>query len=250
MEDRVYSEKFFSDHVAGSRQSAHVIVPMVLDLIHPKSVVDVGCGLGAWLAVFAENGVTDIMGIDVDYIDRSHRLIAEDKFRPIDLNKPFKLDRSFDLVVCLEVAEHLPESSAEGFVSSLVAIGGAVLFSAAIPGQGGTNHINEQWQVYWRDQFLKCRYELVDCFRPLIWENDRVQVHYRQNMFLYVDATILDSMPGLVATRAKFAGHPLSIVHPALWEVEHMNTRPTIGSLLREFPRAALRSVRKRFLKK
>lgn len=246
----VYSDEFFKNHIDGSRRSANVIVPMVVDLVQPKSVIDVGCGLGAWLAAFREAGVTDIMGIDLDYIDRTLLLIDRQDFRSFDFSKPFRLDRSFDLVVSLEVAEHLPEHSAESFVSSLVGLGNVILFSAAIPGQGGTNHVNEQWQVYWRNQFAVHQYEMIDCFRSKIWDNDQVQIHYRQNLLLFVARHMMDIRSEFSEAQSSSSRYPLSVVHPALWEAEHLNVLPTIGGLLRELPNAASRSISKRFRRK
>jgi 2-polyprenyl-3-methyl-5-hydroxy-6-metoxy-1,4-benzoquinol methylase len=65
------------------------------------------------------------------------------------LIQPLDLEKEFDLVVSLEVAEHLPASAADQFVNTLVKHGKKILFSAAIPGQGGQDHLNEQWPDYW-----------------------------------------------------------------------------------------------------
>ena len=119
------------------------VVPIVLDLIRPGSVVDVGCGLGEWLATFQEHGVSDILGIDGDYVDRDMLYIPQQDFKTIDLNRPFTLNRTFDLAVCLEVAEHLEAEHANDFVESLTRLAPIILFSAAIPLQSGTNHVNE-----------------------------------------------------------------------------------------------------------
>ena len=130
-----------------------VIVPIVLEMIKPNSILDVGCGIGTWLKVFEEYGVDDYLGIDGDYVDRSTLKISEKRFLPNDLRKRWSLNRKFDLVVSLEVAEHLPEEVADLFVSTLSAHGDTILFSAAIPGQGGQNHVNEQWPTYWQKKF-------------------------------------------------------------------------------------------------
>src|SRR6266542_308161 len=145
----VYTQDFFRSRETGSLTSAHHIVPIVLDLVRPKSVVDVGCGLGTWLAVFAKHGVEDILGIDGGYVPTEALHIPPSRFRSCALTEALLIDRAFDLVVSLEVAEHLPRESAETFVESLATLGPAVLFSAAIPFQGGTGHVNEQWPEYW-----------------------------------------------------------------------------------------------------
>ena len=89
------------------RRSARRVVPLVLELIHPRSVVDVGCGVGTWLSVFREHGVEDVRGIDIEGVAGLLE-IPLDQFLAHDLTRPIEPDRQFDLVVCLEVAEHLP----------------------------------------------------------------------------------------------------------------------------------------------
>ena len=97
---------------------------------------------------------------------------------------PFDLKRKFDLVISLEVAEHLHESSAAGFISSLVKHGDTIIFSAAIPGQGGQNHLNEQWMKYWIDLFAVHGYAVYDLIRPRIWDIEEVEYWYKQNMIV------------------------------------------------------------------
>ncbi|MDB5357476.1 MAG: hypothetical protein JWN24_3929 [Phycisphaerales bacterium] len=249
MRTNSYSELFFANHVDGSLRSAREIIPLLFKFVRPQSVVDVGCGLGAWLAIFGEHGVTNVAGIDVNYIDRSKLMIRNEQFFPFDLSKRFSLDRRFDLVISLEVAEHLPASSAEGFVSSLVSLGKLVLFSAAIPGQGGTNHLNEQWPSYWEMRFLEHGYERIDCLRPLIWENDKVQIHYRQNAFIYAESSVLKSSHALSEAKAATGIAPMRLVHPSLWEAEHLNAVPTLGSLFKSLPGAFARAFQSRVLK-
>lgn len=160
------------------------VVPHIMDSINPQSVLDVGCGIGTWLKIFEQHLVADLMGIDGDYVDRSLMKISPDKFKSIDLKNRWSLNRKFDLVISLEVAEHLPEESADVFVESLVDHGDVILFSAAIPGQDGQYHLNEQWPSYWQQKFLKHGYYFHDVIRPVIWNNENVDWWYRQNAFI------------------------------------------------------------------
>ena len=115
-----------------------------------KSVVDVGCGDGSWLFVLQEDyGKDDILGIDGPWIHEDQLNIPKECFLRAPLDESLPIDRKFDMAISLEVAEHLPEARAEGFVEDLTRLAPLVLFSAAVPGQGGTNHVNEQWQDYW-----------------------------------------------------------------------------------------------------
>jgi SAM-dependent methyltransferase len=215
-----YGRGFFESQAPTSRRSAQVVVPLVLQLIQATSVVDVGCGTGAWLSTFQEAGVEDILGIDGGYLDRSLLEIPHDRFLPRDLRLPLHVDRQFDLVLSLEVAEHLPSACADQFVDSLVGLGPAVLFSAAVPNQGGTNHINERWQTYWASMFEEKGYRCIDGIRPEIWENERVDWWYRQNTFLFVRPPLLEENAILRHALSGASSWPRAMVHPKLLEVK------------------------------
>src|SRR5216683_5640462 len=114
--DGLYSPEFFHAVTEQAVRSAAVVVPLVMDLVRPKSVVDVGCGTGAWLAAFHAAGVQEILGIDGDYLDQASLRIPPEAFTKADLEAAVALGRSFDLCVSLEVAEHLPASAGPTFV--------------------------------------------------------------------------------------------------------------------------------------
>ena len=143
-----YNNAFFDAHVEGSLPLARVVSEVLLKLILPRTVVDVGCGRGAWLKAFEEqvNGL-EVTGIDGDYVDWSKLLIDNERFVTADLSRLVRIDGRYDLALCLEVAEHLPTRSASGLVAALTSCAPLVLFSAAIPGQGGTHHVNERMAV-------------------------------------------------------------------------------------------------------
>ena len=144
-----YDPGYFRAFSKLSHDSANVIAPLAVELVSPKSVLDVGCGLGQWLAAFRRAGAEIIRGLDGDYVQRDQLEIPLENFQAHDLTKPFPLDEHFDLTICLEVAEHLPERCARDFVQSLTATAPVVLFSAAIPHQPGREHVNCQWPEYW-----------------------------------------------------------------------------------------------------
>lgn len=190
-----YSSVFYDDIVTESLSSAKVVVPFIVDLIRPASIVDVGCATGAWLSVFHAHGINTVVGLDGSYVDRSKLLIPLDSFRVLDLASPFSLSERFELAMSLEVAEHLPPKSASGFVMSLCQLAPIVLFSAAVPGQTGVHHVNEQWPEYWRGLFASQSFRMFDPFRPVLWHDERVALWYRQNMFLFVHNDILKTNP-------------------------------------------------------
>jgi SAM-dependent methyltransferase len=211
---QTYPNRFFERITEGSRSSAREIVPLVLELMRPRHVVDVGCGLGTWLSVFRDYGVDDVVGVDGDYVDRGKLEIPEERYMPHDLTKPLRMRRKFDLVVSLEVAEHLPGKCAGTFVDSLTRLGPVILFSAAIPFQGGTNHVNEQWPDYWRKRFQEKGYVAIDCLRRKIWQNENVAWWYAQNILVFAKQNYLEDYPLLKKEFEVTATSQLSIVHP------------------------------------
>ena len=175
--DENYSPEFFEELREGARRSARAVIPAVLEYVRPASVIDVGCGTGAWLSVFREAGVEDVWGIDGAYVDIGPSRSPE-RFLARDLARPFAMGRRFDLVLSLEVAEHLPPESAEAFVRSLAGLGPVVLFSAAAPYQGGTHHVNERWPAYWASRFEAAGLLAVDCLRLRFWADEDVEWWY------------------------------------------------------------------------
>jgi SAM-dependent methyltransferase len=214
--DDAYNHEFFNWLDRGAVGSARVIVPLVLDLLPVESVVDVGCGRGAWLSVFREHGVDRILGIDGDHVERDRLLIPSADFLAHDLTTPLSSQEQFDLVVSLEVAEHLPEKFAPQFVRTLAGLGSVILFSAAIPSQGGTDHVNEQWPDYWARLFSAVGFRPLDCIRPLVWEDPNVEVWYAQNVLVFANDEAIGVSPNLQILAEDRPG-PLSIVHPRLF---------------------------------
>jgi SAM-dependent methyltransferase len=236
---------YIHDEITHNPEAASQVLPVLFDIYKPSSIVDVGCGLGNWIQVAKQMGITDVMGVDGSYVDRSLLKINEQEFVEKDLTQPFQLNRKFDLAISLEVAEHLPESSAASFIESITRHTDVVLFSAALPGQGGQNHINEQWPDYWQQHFKHFGFIMLDCIRPKIWKNKKIERWYRQNIFLAVKQ-----------------GHPLaegnnsdmlSLVHPELLTaviqqqeekikkmqatIEKLKDRDWIGKVARVFKR-------------
>jgi hypothetical protein len=177
--------KYYAVQEHGSVSSAEIVVPLFLGLFSVASVVDFGCGVAGWLKTFSDHGVDDYLGLDGDYVSTDMLKIPSDRFKPTDLAKSVSLPRVYDAAVSLEVAEHLQESSADNFVASLVRAAPVILFSAAIPLQGGKGHFNEQWQSYWASKFAEHGYVAVDCIRPAIFRDSRVKPWYRQNILVF-----------------------------------------------------------------
>ncbi len=183
----VYNDTFFDYIDGGARASARALIAHLQPLVSPTSIVDFGSGRGAWLAEWKAAGVEDVLGLDGDYVDRAQLAIPEENFSAVDLTRPQDLGRRFDLAQSLEVGEHLPESAAKTLVGSMVAHADRVLFSAAVKGQGGEFHVNEQPLAYWQALFAEHGYRAHDCVRPALWGNKSVEPWYRYNSILYVN---------------------------------------------------------------
>lgn len=210
----LYNRRFYEHFRAGNRSSAAAVLPIVLSLVRPKSAVDVGCGDGTWLSTLHELGVTDTVGVDGSYIDKRVLQIPPEHFRTVDLSKPFMLDRVFDLALSLEVAEHLPSDAAEAFVDSVIRLAPAVLFSAAIPFQGGVDHVNEQWPDYWAALFRQHDFLPIDYVRGQVWGNERVHTWYKQNILLFAKSARIYDDPVLRREYERTNQQQLRVVHP------------------------------------
>ena len=214
------SSKYIHTTDVHNTRAAEEIVPILMEWFHPKSVVDVGCGLGTWLYVFKTHGVTEVLGIEGNHLKTDLLAISKAEILLTDLEQEFIIDKKFDLAISLEVAEHLSSDSASQFIDSLTKLSNIIVFSAAIPNQGGQNHINEQWISYWQSIFTKHDFTLSDEIRAVFWNNDKIEWWYKQNMILAIkNGTLLPF---------KEMKPPLNLVHPDLFTIKIS----TINSLL------------------
>ena len=194
--------------------SAQQIIPRVLEMFPEiSSVVDFGCGTGAWLSVFKQCGIDSVKGIDGGASDNKSRLIGASEYQHANFISDTLTDVRADLAMSLEVAEHFDEQYAHGFVKNLCNASDLILFSAAIPEQGGINHVNERWPSYWQDIFSAHNYQLYDVIRSHIWLDERIEWWYRQNIFVIVNRSNQDLMARLQSLLAEQTPI-LNLVHP------------------------------------
>ena len=219
-----------------SQQSAKRILSVAFEeLGKPQSIVDVGCGVGAWLRAAIDLGVPDVLGVDGDYVPRALLRIPSDRFVAADLREPLVLDRVFDLALSMEVGEHLPPEAAGTLVASLVRLAPRVLFSAAPPGQGGIDHINEQWPSYWGNLFAEHGYRPLDLIRDSVWLDGEVDWWYRQNSLVFVSPSI--AAPAVPSDPLRPVVHPQWVDDLAAREA----TEPRLKELLPQLPGALRR---------
>lgn len=227
-----YDDEFYRGRDTATRRAAERVLPLVLARLGAvRSAVDLGCGVGTWLSVLQEkHGVERVQGYDGPWVDTRLLAIPASNFKAIDLKQPIKSDPRFDLAISLEVAEHLPPANALGFVRTLTGLSDAVLFSAAIPRQGGKHHVNEQWQSYWVKLFAAEGYACADCVRPVIWGDQTIAYWYRQNTLFFTRS----SEPALVDTSPL----PLDVVHPDLFakKMKRKGLRALAAKLMGKVP--------------
>lgn len=220
----VYDGRFYDGQSDLSRRSADRIVPLLLDYFKPRSVIDIGCGVGTWCAAFEANGVPLVQGLDGPWVDRSKLQIRPDRFVEFDFAtapKPYQpklAAGTFDLVVSFEVLEHIDAAHARDVVAMMTRLGDIVVCGVAIPLQGGKHHVNEQWPDYWRALFAEQGFEAFDALRPLMAHFDNVDSAYVQNTILYVKSPMDDALrTRLNAAVLDALKRPASWVHPVLF---------------------------------
>jgi SAM-dependent methyltransferase len=177
----LYDPAFFDRIGPGCLRSARTVVPEVMRLLRPATVVDVGCGEGHWGAVFEALGA-EVVGVDGDYVPADRVLVS--RFVPADLEAGLPDLGRFDLAVCLEVIEHLTPAGGDRLVTWLAARADTLLFSAAVPGQGGDGHLNEQPHSYWIERFAAQGFEADEHWRDRFAGNPAIEWWYRQNLLL------------------------------------------------------------------
>lgn len=236
-----YDDAFFAAITEPALRSARIIVPILIQFVQPQSVLDVGCGQGAWLKAFQENGIARLSGLDGDYVDRANFLIDARCFASVDLRRGTLVTETFDLAVCLEVGEHLPMPASPGLVDLLTNAAPLVLFSAAIPGQGGVDHINEQWPAFWRKLFAAHGYRRLDPIRRHIFQDQRIPGWYQQNIYLYASADAIARSLKLQAEEQRISHAEMELIHG------HILARyQSLRGILGEVPRVLWQALRRR----
>ncbi len=225
MSDHVYNTDFYDYIDDGSRSSARTVAPLLLAEMTIDSLLDVGAGHGAWASEWMAAGVADVVAVDGDYVKPDQLVIPPAHFRAADLSLPLDLGRTFDLVQSLEVAEHLPHAKAATFVETLTRHGDVVLFSAAVPHQGGEHHVNEQPPEYWRQLFGTHGYAAFDFLRPRLAGQKQVKGWYRFNSYLYANPAGQKRLSDAVLATRVADGRPLEIGGDFAWNARRAMVR-------------------------
>ena len=154
-----YNSAYFDPVESNTIPSALAVTESMVREFSPSSVVGVGCGTRVCLENLQSLDV-EVLGIEHPQAGLERSRIGRDLILDHDLRQPLAIDGRFDLAISFEVAEHLGPEYATLFVQSLCALSDTVLFTAAVPGQGGVGHINEQPLEYWISLFWQFGYGL------------------------------------------------------------------------------------------
>jgi len=223
--------------------SAKQIVPFILECLPIKSVLDFGCAQGGWLSVFHEHGIKNIKGLDGEWVNTEDLLVPLESFHCVDLEKYQHLPtEKYDLCICLEVAEHLDIKYSDALIANLTNASDIILFSAAVPEQGGQNHVNERPPSFWRKKFDNNGFEQIDFLRDRYWRNDEVAWWYKQNIMIYSKVNL---RPKLMELCNDFYGN--HVIHPTAFSekcselsIENISAR----NLLKEIFKRILKIIR------
>lgn len=208
----LYQGEFYKSRQARTTYAAEEMLGLVQSYFKFDSIVDFGCGVGTWLNVAKEMGVSTLRGYEGEWV-KPHLDDSNIDIRFKNFETPIEDDEKFDLAISLEVAEHLTPEAGKALVKSMCAASNLVMFGAAIPGQDGVGHINEQPQEYWQNIFADLGFQPVDIVRPAIWNNTNIPLWYKQNTLLYTsDKKLHDKL-------VKNVKPIINAVHPEAYDI-------------------------------
>jgi SAM-dependent methyltransferase len=186
--DDIYDTEFYCAR-PNAGHAAPAIASSIYGMLHPSRVVDVGCGAGDLLEALTQLGC-QCVGLECAVagleICRRRGLTA----RKFDIERdtlPSDI-APCDVVVCLEVAEHLPARVADRLVEILAQLSSTIVFTAATPGQGGVDHVNEQPHEYWIGKFEALGYHIqkqLAATWQATWESIGIATYYYRNLMIF-----------------------------------------------------------------
>jgi SAM-dependent methyltransferase len=227
-----YDSAFMAYAAESSATAARLVTQRLQPLLTFDSVLDIGCAYCTWLKHWHDQGVATVFGVDGEYVDQSRIEVDPACFKASDLSKALNLGRRYDLVMSLEVGEHIPPQCATTFADTIASHAArCILFSAAPPGQGGEYHVNEQPYEYWRRQFARHGFDAYDCVRPIIADTPSISYWYRYNTFLYVRREFADRLPEELKSTFVPSGTRLADISPISFKVRKAIVRQLPSSL-------------------
>jgi SAM-dependent methyltransferase/TolA-binding protein len=189
-----------------SERYAATIVTRIIDrYLSPNSILDLGCGNGVWLDILSDDGQRQVQGVE------------EEAFAPLDLvvnptlvtlssvSRPLELDRTFDLVLCLNAPEIFKPQFADALIDNCCRHGDVILFGAGSPSQAMISYDDNIACSLCVELFRKQGYVDLDLVRPLLWHDARIPFRYRQGLLLFVKREF-SRLPYLKAEATRMSG--------------------------------------------
>ncbi len=190
--DRIYDRRFFEEWGARNRpyvETARYLTGLLYGMFKPRRMIDLGCGAGVYAAAFRASGVEVVA---VDGVAAPTEFAVPGPVEVRDLTVPFGNPWGpFDLALCLEVAEHIPEPLAPAFLETITGFSDTLVLSSAPPFQRGHHHVNEQPKRYWIERLAARGFAydrkrtgvISETFKadrpPLMWMCQQVSVYVR-----------------------------------------------------------------------
>ena len=188
--DWIYNSDYYERTVEGPAvRSAGTIANSILNDFKATCVIDVGCGTGALLEALRDTGC-EVFGLEYSEAALKYCRARRLNVAKFDLERNvFNDNRTFDVAVSMEVAEHLPEKAADRYVDLLARLSQVIVFTAAPPGQGGVDHVNEQPSSYWITKFQQRGFEHAEEISQRWRESWKaagdVEGWYHQNLMIF-----------------------------------------------------------------
>jgi len=186
-----YDNKYYKKKYIKYRSWEKDIGRNIVSMFQPKSILDLGCGIGSYLEGALEGGCKDLYGIELNY-DKAKKYITKNisfYIKSGDITKELNLKKKFDCVLSIEVAEHVEMSQVSFFINNIIRYAEKyILFTAAPPGQPGRGHINLKkknfWIKYIEDKGVTYKDEIVQqCVKA--WSDFNTPLYILQNLMVF-----------------------------------------------------------------
>lgn len=174
-----YDDRYFKWHKDKTRDYAIRNMDWYIKEFKPTSVIDYGCGIGAYLESALSNNIINIKGFDIggDNVKMHTEKSVQPYIKYLDCTLPL-ITEIYDCTISLETGEHIEPIMSDQFVLNIVNSTkktGTILFSAAQPGQGGSGHINCQTKEFWKEKFLRNSFSYDKKLTDFITKNWAIQ---------------------------------------------------------------------------